>query len=540
MKSFEGWQNTLAAVFPTRRPRQLLLLIGAFFVTLLLVSVSLQSSESASWRVLRPWATDVDTIPIGSLDGTDDANSTTPDRLHMVIPVSKSDPRLCKNMLAQTILGYPRPNLVMWDQKFDNDNYLGKGSHLAKITGTLKWLEDPKNKKYDDDLVIMIDAYDVWFQLPPETLIARYHAITAAEDKRVAHRMGKAFRLEKISSKVIFSASKRCGPNDIRSVACYPVPESPLPNDIYGAVTDTMDGPTEWAGLRTRHLVSGFLIGPVKDMRRIFQRANRNMVKCLEGDQKGTKYYHSWCHKGSDQSFFNEMFGQQEYHREVMRRHHRNAWDRFVDSIAPSRAGAPRRQHLIEKLVIDDPLNPSFDHQPMDDPEYHADQRYEFGIMVDHFSEVSHQTSNALHDTTFVNHSAPLAPQVEKPAHGQKVICSPRAPMPKDLVDNSGGLELFPEGSRPRWDQLPLYSEVCVGVIPVVAHHNWYKKWPIDKLWPSMWWTGSGRMLLDARRAQAAEGKERNRVGGADTDTGKSLTWDDLCPAEWGKEIFLD
>ncbi|KAL9949756.1 hypothetical protein D7B24_001498 [Verticillium nonalfalfae] len=538
MTTFESWQHNAAALLPTRRPRQLLILIGAFLVTLLLVSVSLQNSETSSWRVRRPWATDVDTIPVGTVKG-DDAIAE-PKRMHMVIPVSKSDPRFCKNMLAQTILGYPRPTVVMWDQKFDDDRYLGKGSHLAKISGTLKWLEDPKNKKYDDDLVIMIDAYDVWFQLPPETLVARYHALRAAEDKRIAQRMGKAFTREKISSKVIFSASKRCGPNEIRSVACYPVPESPLPNDIYGAVTDTMDGPSQWAGLRTRHLVSGFIIGPVKDMRRIFQRANRNMAKCLEGDQKGDKYYLPKCHKGSDQSFFNEMFGQQEYHREVMRRHHRNAWDRFLDGMVPTRPGAPRRPHKIETLLIDDPLNPSFDHQLMSDPDYHADQRYEFGIMVDHFSEVSHQTSNALHDTTFVNHSAPLGPQVDKPAHGQKIICSPRAPMPSDLVDNAGGLELFAEQGRPRWEQLPLYSEVCNGVIPVVAHHNWVNKKPIDTLWPSMWWTGHARQLFDARRAQAKDESERKRVGGVDTDTGKSLTWDDLCPAEWEKDVFLD
>ncbi|EEY16871.1 conserved hypothetical protein [Verticillium alfalfae VaMs.102] len=374
----------------------------------------------------------------------------------------------------------------------------------------------------------------------PGTLVDRYHALRATEDKRIAQRMGKAFTREKISSKVIFSASKRCGPNEIRSVACYPVPESPLPNDIYGAVTDTMDGPSQWAGLRTRHLVSGFIIGPVKDMRRIFQRANRNMAKCLEGDQKGDKYYLPKCHKGSDQSFFNEMFGQQEYHREVMRRHHRNAWDRFLDGMVPTRPGAPRRPHKIETLLIDDPLNPSFDHQLMSDPDYHVDQRYEFGIMVDHFSEVSHQTSNALHDTTFVNHSAPLGPQVDKPAHGQKIICSPRAPMPSDLVDNAGGLELFAEQGRPRWEPLPLYSEVCNGVIPVVAHHNWVNKKPIDTLWPSMWWTGHARQLFDARRAQAKDESERKRVGGVDTDTGKSLTWDDLCPAEWEKDVFLD
>ncbi|CRK12225.1 hypothetical protein BN1723_009666, partial [Verticillium longisporum] len=150
MTTFESWQHNAAALLPTRRPRQLLILIGAFLVTLLLVSVSLQNSETNSWRVRRPWATDVDTIPVGTVKG-DDAIAE-PKRMHMVIPVSKSDPRFCKNMLAQTILGYPRPTVVMWDQKFDDDRYLGKGSHLAKISGTLKWLEDPKNKNFFNEM----------------------------------------------------------------------------------------------------------------------------------------------------------------------------------------------------------------------------------------------------------------------------------------------------------------------------------------------------------------------------------------------------
>lgn len=460
-------------------------------------------------------------------------------RLHIVIPVSNGDPRLCKSMLAQTILGYPRPNLVMWNQTFSDKRFLGAGSHLVKISSTLEWLADAKNYENDDDLVVMIDAYDVWFQLPPETLIARYHQMIAAEDKRIAERMGKAFEIEKISSKVIFSASKRCGPNDIRSVACYAVPESPLPRDIFGKVTDQMNGPTRWAGLRQHHLVSGFIMGPVRDMRTVFQRAHENMQQCLDGDMKESEFVRRFCHHGSDQSFFNEMFGQQEFHREVMRRHHRTSWDRFLDTVMPWRAGAPRWSHKIETLTIDDPLNPSFPHQVMENPDYDANQSYEFGIMVDSFSEVSHQTSNALHDTAFVRHDRPLGPQTDKPAHGWDIICKPRAPMPADLYDGTGGLDLFAPGKGRGWDQLPLYSEVCAGTVPVAVHHNWVNKEPINTLWPEMWWTGSARALLDGRRGQAVGEEEKRRVGGADTDTGESLTWDELCPAEWDKEVFV-
>lgn len=241
---------------------------------------------------------------------------------------------------------------------------------------------------------------------------------------------------------------------------------------------------------------------------------------------------------GSDQSFFNDMFGWQEFHRELMRRHHRTSWERFFDRLTPWRDGAPPRPHVIEDaVVVGDPIDPSFPHQPMPDPEYHADQPHELGITVDYFSELSHQTSNALHDTAFVKHDAPLRPQTRHPAHGQVIMCSPHAPMPNDLLDDSGGLELFDKDERPRWEQLPLYSEVCAGTVPIAVHHNWYIKEPIKTLWPEMWWTGNAKKLLDARRNQATE-SERKRVGGAETDTGESLTWDELCPPEWDEEVF--
>lgn len=462
-------------------------------------------------------------------------------RLHIVIPSSKTDVRLCKNLLSQTILGYPRPNLVLWDQTFDsphNKHFLGGGSHLGKINSTLQWLEDPAHQQYEDDMVVMIDAYDIWFQLPPETLFARYYELLATEDARVAHRMGRAFRAEDIATKIVFSASKRCGPNDIRSYACYPQPASPLPPDIYGSITDVMDvKPEPHAGLRQRHLVSGFIMGPFRDMRAIFSRANDRMNACLAGDMKNSQFVRAWCHKGSDQSFFNQMYGEQEFHREVMRRHHRTWLDSFLERFHPGRPGAPPKPLKIEKLVIDDPLHPSFEHQPMPDPDYNPAKPYEFGIMVDHFSQMSHQTSNALHDSAYVVHSKPLAPQLETQTHGMKPVCRPKAPMPTDIPATGTALDLLPEAMRPRWEDLPLYSEVCAGVVPVIAHHNWYKKWPIEELWADNWWTGYARALLDERRKMS---DNPDLVGGADTDTGLSLGWKDLCPAEWDDVLFMD
>lgn len=83
---------------------------------------------------------------------------------------------ICTLLIATgAILGYPTPTLIAWNQTYDDSKYhvgslsrtianmladglLAGGSHKAKISETLKYLEsmDPSQ---DDDLVMMMDAY---------------------------------------------------------------------------------------------------------------------------------------------------------------------------------------------------------------------------------------------------------------------------------------------------------------------------------------------------------------------------------------------
>lgn len=126
----------------------------------------------------------------------------------------------------------------------------------------------------DSDLVLMMDAYgvssytpyedfkpyyslDIWFQLRPDVLIQRYHAINAAANKRLQQRLGNAVQKEGLEQTIIFGAGKRCAPNQMHTVACYPIPESPLPDDLYGKNTDTVMGRNKYTSLKQRYLNSG-------------------------------------------------------------------------------------------------------------------------------------------------------------------------------------------------------------------------------------------------------------------------------------------
>ena len=99
-------------------------------------------------------------------------------RLHVLIPANNPDVNLCKTLLTSNALGYPDPVILAWQEKYDTgefsmlqsilqamaklsdtatDYLLGGGSHLAKISAVLDWLE--KSDAADNDLVVMIDAY---------------------------------------------------------------------------------------------------------------------------------------------------------------------------------------------------------------------------------------------------------------------------------------------------------------------------------------------------------------------------------------------
>lgn len=96
-----------------------------------------------------------------------------------------------------------------------------------------------------------------------------------------------------------------------------------MPKDLYGVNTDTVIGRNKVFSDRQRYLNSGYIIGPVGEMRSMFERAKQLLDDWEEnrtsesdnGSHVSDFYYH-----GSDQSIFNIIMGQQEYVREVKRR----------------------------------------------------------------------------------------------------------------------------------------------------------------------------------------------------------------------------
>ncbi|KAH0362797.1 hypothetical protein KCU65_g7787, partial [Aureobasidium melanogenum] len=128
-----------------------------------------------------------------------------------------------------------------------------------------------------------------------------YFDINRRADERVRKELGSSVvKAHNIHQQIVFSCQKRCWPWSKEDPACYAVPESSLPRDIYGPQTDTDIGDEKnpYIKYRQRFLNSGVAMGTVGAMRKLFTEA-------LTRAEQDPNF-------GSDQKIFTQLFGPDE------------------------------------------------------------------------------------------------------------------------------------------------------------------------------------------------------------------------------------
>jgi len=329
---------------------------------------------------------------------------------------------------------------------------------------------------------------------------------------------------------VIFGSGKRCAPNQVQTIGCYPVPESPLPKDVYGNNTDMSVGRNLWYSLRQRWLNSGFIMGPKRDMRALFQRAAEKAKETQRDmDFDDGSHGSDFMYHGSDQALFAVIFGEQEFQREIMRRRHYSIKDKIK-----GQGAKPDPTHIYYTLV-DDPINPSFPHEVRKAKEGKPD---EFSLGLDYFSEFIQQTVNSEEDSKYITYSDDIEKQVSE--NREMFDCPSRVTgeLPKDILSSGNPFSYIDTdergSSKDDWKQLPLYTNICLNKIPIMIHHNGDKS-AREHQWETMWVQRHARKVVDGMKSgdDAAASK-----GGAHLSDGKYISWDELCPAEWDQEIF--
>lgn len=474
-----------------------------------------------------------------------------PANLHLVVPASKGDENLCKVMVSAGILGYPDPVIVNWGENFDDPKYVEGGSHLAKVTGITRYLNS-LHKDMDEDLVLMVDGYDIWLQLRPQTLIDRYFSVNARADARIAREIGADAQAEhNIRQEIIFGCQKRCWPWTENDPPCYAVPFSDLPEDVYGPETDTDVGNKHnpYIKYRPRYINSGVVVGTVRAMRKMFNQA----LELLTNDPFE-------ANMGSDQYIFSHILGDQEVWREALRQDSRNNLQKMKEKLKggyePLHPFVPEHVEEVRKKASRRP-----------------DKNFEFGIGLDYRMEIGLNTVFSEDDTAWLhwNNRTELIEAEkrenvsESHIHG---VTSKR--LSGDIVDTTPPFWTFNHDPKfPRWkkwSEVPLFTNIWSGIVPAIIHHNAHRngrKALRETWWNETWFAGFTRPLYDAHIwepvipiAYAGSGGEETlreywpgerwrggaRRGPKEEKEDWSARWvrfDDIC-REYHEEVFRD
>lgn len=127
----------------------------------------------------------------------------------------------------------------------------------------------------EHDLAVLVDAYDIWFQMPPSVLIERYHRLNNEANKRIRREWQAAqqnstfdFPMSPPEQSIIVTTAKDCQPDwESGSDPHYAHwPQSPMPSNLYGEGTNQVlpllfDPARKYRKIRPRCINSGMIMG---------------------------------------------------------------------------------------------------------------------------------------------------------------------------------------------------------------------------------------------------------------------------------------
>ncbi|KAH8809200.1 hypothetical protein F5884DRAFT_396763 [Xylogone sp. PMI_703] len=440
----------------------------------------------SSWTARAIAATVVFGILLLSISGTSVVDTTPPRRLvtpvgtdarylHFVIPANRKDIQLCKTLVGSQALNYPLPSIVNWGKQYDNATLAAGGWHLAKVEGVLSYLKDLGQER-DLDVIIIPKAYETWLQLRPGVLLERFFEINRKANAKLASRLGgRAMRNEHVSQTIIFSAQKTCPVGKADDIACYASPHSTLPRYAYGPETDKQnlkENPS-YLKFRERYIDSGLIVGEVGSIRKLFEKAQA----VIQANPQST-----------DLIAFAKIFGEQEYHREVIRDLYSTPIGRLMSSL---------RWFLgFEQVGLLENHPAHRQTQPAEGVQL------EFGIGLDYEGMLSQSTLSAEIDSEWLRYNDTKAisetmKKLKTAGHPKAVAGDILRSLPPFWSPN-GAEDGFPQDED--WSNLPLYTNLNTGNIPVAMRMDSSSdrtKALWQSGWAKMWYHSEARKLQD-------------------------------------------
>ena len=448
--------------------------------------------------------------------------------LHLLVPATSGNQYLCQLLLSAAVLNYPIPTLINWKTQEDDNAYV---QHIAKVNKIFQYLKSVPQGQ-EKDLVLIVDGYDVWFQLRSDVLIKRYFAINNAADNIISKTFVEVAEKNNIKKKVIFGPDKLCWPSGDEGgrAACWALPQSTLPKDAFGPINDTdvITAISDPVLSRPRWLNSGTVMGTLGDVRAIFEATMDFVQKNHTSD--------------SDQWYLANLFAEQEYSRTLLQ---------------------PR---------------PSFNKPPKPEiPVIENGQKTEYHIGLDYESALFQTVG---YYQKFISWLWFDAAKGEGQQLSQSFTNSHGFELPEDILASSSPFSLESKSHwktvtpgdeesreaatklplRRKWKDLPLATNVVTKQIFAVIHFTFVKELR-DEWWRKMWYYQHGKemLLASARKPKAptidkpVQGRmwwnveashladsgqvlksTQGQKGGAWSDQGKWIPWDDVCLAYEG------
>lgn len=472
-----------------------------------------------------------------------DLEKTNP-HLHVLVP-SPKNPLLpsqsrgvCRTLASAMILGYPPPTLLGHGHEKPGATEFER--MVDRITRVRNYLKNSKTIK-DQDFVLVVDALDVFFQLPPQILVERFQDILRTTNQKLRKKYGfaevqstpgaPAELVQKYSQRVLFGASKICYRGLENDPGCISVPRSSLPPDVYGWKTDIYhDGTLN----RPRWLNPGAVIGQAADLRLIYDEVLREI------DQRHKKH--------GDYQALTQIFGRQEVVRELERRRTAN-W---------------AKEWVYDLLGIGDATNITGITVRLE-----TGHRYEYGIGVDYESKLFFNQIMSRNDVEWLKYnnvtkSERLQMQMAVPRESRLLLPDDIAALPGPFNQSrfakqqtthptwDATLDKLPNPDTHSWHSVPLLTNGHSATVPVLAHLNGDPKLR-DTWWEKMWFFPWARALLrryvrsargfDAAQSALLGGQEwwdmRGGRGGIWTDDESWVTFSDICEGQ-ERDLFDD
>jgi hypothetical protein len=398
------------------------------------------------------------------------------------------------------LLSYPPPTTVQLYGEQESDVQRERDT----LNGTLHYLNNEKLVK-DQDLVLIVDGEQSWFQLPSDVIVAQYKRLLADANIRLRKRYGmNKDGLQKFNQTVVFGAEKVCENDDM---ACKYVPPSVLPDNLYVEERGRrlMDEPAKF-------LHAKMIMGPANDLRTLYRAALDKFED--ESSQSQTV-----------QSVFTALFGEQQLYRDTIEIEQKPTSAKFKAMLVGRDTRLEAERRLARANV-----------------QLRNDTQHEFSMGLDYthtlFQPLSYSTEDELvplpHDnstdlsqyrhpksqTKYLS-LPPILSETKPPFWRPDFVKHNPSPNEKpayiDKLEFTLNLDTLPDRNVP-WGNISLIQNTYTGAIPAILLNDsppLRASYP-SLTWNTLWYSDYKRALLRNyfRTPQSPNGYHDSLVGG--------------------------